>query len=549
MLKRGDFDPRHPGYPGLHFYLQRVSLSTLAPGETPEPEIYLRARRMTLVAGVVTALFVFLCGLRFLSPWGAGLAAAVTALSPLAFRESAVVNPDLMLGLFVALALLTALRLQESATASRFLAAGAAVGLAAAVKYTGVLSVVPYTLAGLLACEPKRSRVWLLAGLAAALAAFALASPYTFVDLADTLRGLGMHVDYYSASRQNAALEVMASLAWRGVGIVGAFLAALGAVEALRAREPKRLLVLGYPAIYLLLFAFFDRAFPRHALPLLPAAALLAASGVERFPGKLRWALALAVLAAPLAGSLDLWRRSGRPSPADRALEWTASAIPEGSRVLQDQWTPRLDPASFQVHRLQVEERVFSGNFDWVFYSGYPPGIDVSGLREVQRFATGDALGAAISVHQVPERAVLMGTTLREGMSSVEIGAGEPSYFGEGFDPPTPGAHGTERLSRGASSEIFFVLPEATRSDLGIELSLAAAAGPVEVDVEVNGRPTGAVSVRGAEPETTAVTAAAELTREGLNRVVLRYSETARISRRNREGAVRFYRMRLTRRY
>ncbi len=103
---------------------------------------------MTLIAGVATALLVFACGLRFLSPGDASLAAGLSALSPLAFRESAVVNPDLMLGFFVALALLAALRLQESPTPGRFLAAGAAVGLAAAVKYTGVLSVVPFVLAG-----------------------------------------------------------------------------------------------------------------------------------------------------------------------------------------------------------------------------------------------------------------------------------------------------------------------------------------------------------------------------------------------------------------
>ncbi len=50
---------------------------------------------MTLIAGVATALLVFACGLRFLSPGDASLAAGLTALSPLAFRESAVVNPDL----------------------------------------------------------------------------------------------------------------------------------------------------------------------------------------------------------------------------------------------------------------------------------------------------------------------------------------------------------------------------------------------------------------------------------------------------------------------
>jgi len=554
MVKTGDFDPRHPGYPGLHFYLQRipVELRLLIDGrsvaEIPRAEFYLGARRMTLAAGVATAAVVFACGLLFLSPWGAGLAAALTALSSLAFRESAVVNPDLMLGLFVALALLAALRLQESPAPRRYLLAGIVVGLATAVKYTGAFSVVPYAMAATLAHGPKRSRGWALAGLGAALASFAIASPYTFVNLLESARGLERHFGYYRASHMNAALQVLSSLATRGVGLVGALLAVFGAAAALWTREPRRLVVLGYPAVYLLVFAFFDRAYPRHALPLLPAAALLTASFVSRIGGRAPWALALVVLAGPAFGSLELWKRAGRPSPADRALAWALSAIPEGSRVLEDQWTPRLDAERFRVHRLRVEEQVFAGNFDWVFYSGYPPGIDVSRLREVRRFPTGDALGAAISVHQVPERAVLMGATLPEGRSSVELGAGELPYFGEGFDPPRPSAYGTERTSRGESSEIFFVLAAVTEPpDLEIELSLAAAASAVDVAVELNGRPAGVVSVEGLEPETKAMTVRAELLRGGLNRLVLRYGETVRLSRRHREAAVRFYRMRLTR--
>ncbi len=553
MLKREDFDHRHPGYPGLHFYLQRISAGMMlsADGrpvsEIPRAEFYLRARRLTLVAGIATSAVVFAASLRLLSPWGACLAAAITAFSPLAYRESAVVNPDLMLGLFVALALLTALRVQDSPARLPYLVAGLSVGLATAVKYTGLFAAVPYAIACL--CTPqKRPRAWVLAGVAAALAAFAVSSPYTFVNLPDTLRGLEAHVGYYRASRMNAAFEVLRSLAWRGVGPAGALLALFSAGAALWTRDPKRLVVLGYPAALLLVLAFFDRAFPRHALPLLPAAAILASAGVERFGGRARWALALVLLTGPVNGSLELWKRAGRPSPADRALAWAQSALPEGSRVLQDQWTPQLDPERFRVHRLRVEEQVFAGNFQWVFYSGYPPGIDVSRLREVQRFQTDDALGAAISVHQVGERDVLMGTTLPAGTLSVDVGAGEPPYFGEGFDPPRPGAYGTERLSRGDRSEIFFVLPAETKlSDLEIELWLAAAADAVEVEVELNGRPAGVLSVETSEPEAKAIRVEAEQLRERLNRLLLRYRETARVSRRNREAAVRFYRMRLTR--
>ncbi len=554
MVKTRDFDPRHPGYPGLHFYLQRIAveLGLLVDGrsvpEIPRERFYLGARRLTLAAGVATAAVVFACGLRFLSPWGAGLAAALTALSPLAFRESAVVNPDLMLGLFAAISLLAALRLQESPSPRRYLLAGIAVGLAAAVKYTGAFTIVPYATAALLARGDGKSRRWALAGLLAALAAFAVASPYTFVKLLETAGGIERHFGYYRASDRNAALEVLRSLAARGVGLVAAFLAAAGAASALWTREPGRLVVLGFPAAYLLVFAFFDRAFPRHALPLLPAIALLAAALVPRAASSVRWALALVLLAGPALGSFDLWKRTGRPSPADRALAWADSTLPEGSRVLQDQWTPRLDPARFRVHRIRVEEQVFPGNFDWVFYSGYPPGIDVSRLPEVREFPTGDGLGAAITVHRVPERAVLMGTTLPEQAPSVALGAGELPYFGDGFDPPRPGAFGTERLSRGETSEIFFVLPAATEpSGIEVELMMAAVGDAVEVAVNVNGRPAGTATVRGPEPERSSMRVPAEELRPGLNRLVLRYAETVRLSRRHREAAVRFYELRLTR--
>jgi hypothetical protein len=368
------------------------------------------------------------------------------------------------------------------------------------------------------------------------------------VNLLDSARGLERHFGYYRASQLNAAVEVLRALATRGLGMVAALLALLGAVAAIRTREPKILVVLGYPAASLAVFAFFERAYPRHALSLLPAAALLAAVLASRIRGRARWALALALLAGPAFGSLELWTRTGRPTPADRALAWALSTIPEGSRVLEDQWTPQLDPERFRVHRIRVEEQVFVGNFDWVFYSGYPPGIDVSRLREVRKFPTGEALGAPISVHQVPERAVLMGTTLPEGTSTVEIGAGELPYFGEGFDPPQPGAFGTERPSRGDSSEIFFVLPGAAEiPSLRIELSLAAASSAVDVVAELNGRAAGSVSVNGPEPQSSTLEAGPELLREGLNRLVLRYGETVRVSRRQREAAVRFYGMRLTR--
>jgi hypothetical protein len=75
-----------------------------------------------------------------------------------------------------------------------------------------------------------------------------------------------------------------------------------------------------------------------------------------------------------------------------------------------------------------------------------------------------------------------MGTTLPERRSSVELGAGELPYFGEGFDPPRQGAYGTERPSRGESSD-FFVLPVASEPPISRWSCPGGGGGSVEVAV------------------------------------------------------------------
>jgi hypothetical protein len=570
MMKRSDFDHRHRGYPGLHFYLQRVSLEarlalSSARGEgrsiqeIDRKHFYLQARRTTLVAGILAALAAFVAGLRLVSPLGAALAASLVAFSPLAFRESALVNPDLMLSLFVTFALFLALRLLDDRTWASFIAAGASAGLAAAIKYTGVFAAVPFLLAVFLESDEKsRERIAgkVFVGVVSMAAAFALVSPYTFSDLPRFFGGLGMHVGYYQASDRNGALELLGVLLTRGLGPVAGLAALAGAVAAIVTREPRRLVVLSYPLVYLVVFAFFSRAFPRHALALLPPLALLAADSAERaaaraprFLGTLPFAcLAFVMIAPSLVSSVVLSRRISRPTPAERAAEWAAAALPEGSRILQDQYTPRLDPARFRTHRIRVEERVFPGSFDWVFYSGYPPSIDTANLREVARFDPAGALGDSVLVFAVPPLESLLGVTLAADRPSADIGAGELPPFGEGWYPPSPGAYGTERLTRGESAEIYFVLAEAPgETGLRAEIALAAAVESVAVTVELNGEALSTFEVSSAEPSSVIFKLPGVHLQKGLNRLDLRLATTARLNRRHRDTALRFYRISLSR--
>jgi hypothetical protein len=555
MIRMEDWDHRHPGYPGLHFYLQMVpaklhlASSSLTIPELPRAGFYLAARRLTLLAGVLSAGVVFLIGRTFLSPLSATLAAIWIAISPLAFRESAVVNPDLVLMLFVSVSLMASLRLLESRTWSAYLLAGVAVGLASAIKYTGVFALGPFFLAWLLGPDPRRQWHRWLCGVAVSAVAFLIASPYTLLNVSSFVRGLSMHVGYYQAASVNASLELTRQVATRGVGVLAAVAAFGGALRALVMFDRRLLVLLAYPASYWFVFSLFDRAYPRHALVLLPVVALVAADAFERllsrFPMSVRALLAVVVVSGPMMGSFELWQRAHRPTPADGAAAWVEANLPVGARVLEDQHTPRLDPRTYRVHRIGVEEKRFVGNFDWVLLSGYPPGLSSRGLREAARFDNNGALGDSIIAYQVPSRETLMPRTFRGKRKRAALGAGNLAYFGQGWYPPSPGAFETSRLSRGETSEMFFLLEEA--SHVNAELVIGAAVGAGRLRLTLNDQDLGEVNF-GGERESHLLVLQAEALVHGLNRLTLNYDEVVRLDRRHPDTAIRFYRLILERR-
>jgi hypothetical protein len=385
-----------------------------------------------------------------------------------------------------------------------------------------------------------------------------ISSPYTVIDWRNTLRGLNMHVGYYQAAEMNASVELIRNLSVFGLGLPAGLAALVGSLWILGRLEKQGFVVLSFLVAYVFLFSFFQRSFPRHALVLLPSAALLAARSVRwcfEWRGRFHWlgyAAYVVLLAIPLVGSVRLGLAARRTTPAMRAFEWIEKNLPEGSRILEDQFTPRLDGSRYHVHRLRVEERVFAGNFDYVLHSGYPPGLPLKGLRSVLRFEREGGLGDAITLYQVPERESLMGVTLTGKQWVAELRAGELPFFGTGWLAPAPGAFGTSRLSTGSHSEIFFVMEAPSQGSLKTDLKVEVrAAGVIPeavigVRAELNGRHVGRFVIRGEEPQHYGLVFSDPPLRAGLNRVVLHYEQTVRINRRHREAALRFFSMELT---
>ena len=554
MMKTGYYHQRHPGYPGLHFYIQMVPASVYVwlerprtVRDLPRADFYRLARRVTFVAGGLAAWVVYLVGCRALGD-GCRLASAVGAsalvLSPLVFRVSTVVSPDVMLMLFGAVATGLILRALDTGSRARFLWAGAALGLATAIKYTGALLVVPYGVACALSrANVSRFRLTVFGFVAAALA-FCLTSPYTLLDAGTTWEGLRTHVEYYRASESQAALALAHFAFVDGLGVPAMLAFAVGVFGVLTRRERWGWVVLSFPLSYVLLFSVFGRAYPRHAVAILPAVALLAARGIVPLLSRSRpWAAAVAalMLAQPLIDSIRLGISVRKPTPAARSQSWIRENLPRGSRILEDQFTPSFEASPFSVHRLAVEESVFVGNYDFVLHSGYPGGLPLAGLRLVRTFEPEGSLGARIRLYQVPSREALMPVTLAAGAAAGEIVATETAPFGAGWDPEAGGV----RLSRGPVSEIFFNV-EAPES-VSLTLNVGAAVERVSLSVGLGDQIVGTIRIEGQAPQPSTITLPRGVIQSGLNRLVLRYDETFRVSRRLRDGAVRFYSMRLDR--
>lgn len=363
MMKTGDFNPYFFDYPGLYIYVQLLactvqflagattgtyrSLADIAP-----TDFYFWGRAVTATLGTATILLVYLAAMR----WGtryALFAATLMAVVPLHVRESHYILTDVPVTFFIALAFVLTLRAAEQPHALAFAWAGAAVGLAAATKYTGGLSIVLPMLAVWMspAAKPSRATAALVVVAAAALA-FLMAAPYTVLDLPAFLDGYAKLAGSYNRSIEQDGLAIAfkhlrGGLHWPAtLAVLGGVVFAL--VRAIKGPGRVRWAVtVVFPLLYFWFVSKQSLIFGRYLLPLVPFACVLAAaavvSGVSllrryEIPRKPRTALiaALTILALlpPAITAVGFNRTLTQTATVAQAYDWIHSNVPPGSKIV-----------------------------------------------------------------------------------------------------------------------------------------------------------------------------------------------------------------------
>jgi 4-amino-4-deoxy-L-arabinose transferase-like glycosyltransferase len=322
VVHGGGLDPHFFDYPSLLIYLE-------APFQWWQGDpSYLMGRIVLLVValgGVAAAWWLGRAAYGNVAGFVAGAFVAVDT-THVVYSRTAVTDVPLTTAVTVALALLVLGRLEW---------AGLAIGLAASVKYPGMLLVVPLVVVG------RRQWSRLAVSGALALAAFALTSPFVLVhagrawDDARHVQRLAQ-AGWLGFEDDSPAPIAYVERLWDGVGpalIVGV----VGLVVALVLRRRADLALGSFALVWILQLLTTGAHFDRYTLPLVPVLGALA--------GRLRSLapVTLLLLVVPLTWSVRDASRLTRTDTRVIAHAWIERHIPHGATIAVDPSTPPLN--------------------------------------------------------------------------------------------------------------------------------------------------------------------------------------------------------------
>jgi 4-amino-4-deoxy-L-arabinose transferase-like glycosyltransferase len=357
----GDLNPHYFVYPAFQMYLLFAAYGALfvvlaLTGSVTSVEgfkllflsdpslFYQVGRGLTALFGTGEVLLLFVLARRLYGSAAVGLLAALAlAVHPIDVLHGHYVTADVPMTFFLLLGLVLLAPALHAPSTRDHIRAGLAGGLATAVKYSGLVFVLPMLAANLIGSPRTGRRIMLpalVAGLAALALAFCVASPYSIVEWRQTLDA----VRFIRDVKRDGQFGIARGPSWQTYLYLGFLasplaLASLGGVAwAMWKRTVADLLILSLALPYFLAVGSSQSHSARYLVPLLPLFMLLAARLVHalsaarrlRMAPSLAWAAAVLVA---LAHTIVLNRELQLPDTRRAAREWIEQEIPAGSTI------------------------------------------------------------------------------------------------------------------------------------------------------------------------------------------------------------------------
>ena len=399
MIRAGDLDHRFYEYPGLFIYMLAPLLAFFPAGKAVDPAAYLAARSFVAVFSIASVALVFFLARR-LAGAGAGiLAAALMAVAPIEVWTTHMIRSDVLLEPLALASLLWFHRMGGRLRDDVW--SGVAVGLTAAVKFTGVLIAPAYVVARIARSGVRWQRL-LLAGGVSALVWFAV-TPYALIRPSAYRAGVWTQTGYFYSGTSIAPhflayVDFYVRAILKGVGgppdaagspsalVPIAACALLGLISLRRAWRAWLPLVV-YPAVLILVLSTAESRLSRLALSCVGPFVVMAGAGLAATLKRSRalgGTLGAVVLAMPLWHSLEIGHGYAAPSSLDLTLDWLQTHVPRGARVLSALPSLGIDAGRYEVvqtQNLSPAECPWALGMDWVVMPGNTSAQWCPGLR------------------------------------------------------------------------------------------------------------------------------------------------------------------------
>ena len=332
---------------------------------TDPTQVFVVARVVAAVLGTIAVWLTYLAGERLWDRTVALLGAAVFAFAFLPIFYSHLALNDTPTLAPVALSLYGIAGVLRRGWRRDYVLSGVAIGLAAATKYTGGITLLCLLAAAV--CDGAGGAALIalrrtVLALIAALAAFVLANPYSVLDFSTFQAGLSMQASL-AGGQDPVKLGTTASsgtafylwtFTW-GLGWAPSLAALGGSVLLLvRRRLTMALVLLPAPIVFIIYMGDQQRFFGRWLMPVFPIVALLGAYGAVEFTRLLirtrhvPWLVAgvltaVVMLSQSLSTVIHNDAVLARPDTRNLARQWMVAHVPAGSKVViepvvEDDW-------------------------------------------------------------------------------------------------------------------------------------------------------------------------------------------------------------------
>jgi Dolichyl-phosphate-mannose-protein mannosyltransferase len=399
-------------------------------------EVFVVARVVAALLGTAAVWLTYLAGKRLFDRTVALLAAAIFGLAFLPTFYSHLALNDVPALAPVALALYGAAGVMRWGRRRDYVIAGLGVGLAAATKYTGGITLA--CLLGAVVCDaatrPRLAPLRRLAiALGVALLAFVAANPYALLDFSAFQSGITQQASLAAGQDPvklgtrsgNGIGYYLWTFTW-GLGWVPA-LASLagGALLLARRRIGMALVFIPAPIAFIVFMGGQQRYFGRWLMPIFPLLALLAAYAAVEL---VRWLVRAERLRVPVAGAVVTVMLLGqsavadihsdavlsRPDTRNLTRAWMVAHIPAGARVVieplvPDSWATDIGGA---LPATPTGER-------WWRFPTWVTDVDVHG----NPLPAGEVRGVVVDQYERTLRPALLDRYVMEGYCWVVIGS------------------------------------------------------------------------------------------------------------------------------